>query len=88
MISGHPPIRERQRASAVDVIRERPAGRLSPAKGIYSLLEALHIDIIEQDPRLTFTPTAQAQTRSSAEASRWRVALPAAGIAGDRSGIC
>jgi glycosyltransferase involved in cell wall biosynthesis len=33
------------------------AGRLSPEKGIYTLLETLHIDIIEQDQRLTFTAT-------------------------------
>ena len=33
------------------------AGRLSPEKGVYTLLEALHIDIIEQDPALTFTAT-------------------------------
>jgi D-inositol-3-phosphate glycosyltransferase len=33
------------------------AGRLSPEKGIYTLLETLHIDIIEQDPALTFTVT-------------------------------
>jgi D-inositol-3-phosphate glycosyltransferase len=33
------------------------AGRLSPEKGIYNLLETLHIDIIEQDPALTFTAT-------------------------------
>jgi D-inositol-3-phosphate glycosyltransferase len=33
------------------------AGRLSPEKGIYTLLETLHIDIIEQDPGLTFTAT-------------------------------
>jgi D-inositol-3-phosphate glycosyltransferase len=33
------------------------AGRLSPEKGIYTLLETLHIDIIERDPRLTFTAT-------------------------------
>ena len=33
------------------------AGRLSPEKGIYTLLEMLHIDIIEQDPGLTFTAT-------------------------------
>jgi glycosyltransferase involved in cell wall biosynthesis len=33
------------------------AGRLSPEKGIYTLLETLHIDIIEQDPSLTFTAT-------------------------------
>jgi D-inositol-3-phosphate glycosyltransferase len=32
-------------------------GRLSPEKGIYTLLETLHIDIIEQDPGLTFTAT-------------------------------
>ena len=33
------------------------AGRLSPEKGIYTLLETLHIDIIAQDPALTFTAT-------------------------------
>ena len=33
------------------------AGRLSPEKGIYTLLETLHIDIIEQDVKLTFTVT-------------------------------
>jgi glycosyltransferase involved in cell wall biosynthesis len=33
------------------------AGRLSPEKGIYTLLETLHIDIIEQAPGLTFTAT-------------------------------
>lgn len=33
------------------------AGRLSPEKGIYTLLETLHIDIIEQDLDLTFTAT-------------------------------
>ena len=33
------------------------AGRLSPEKGIYTLLETLHIDIIEQDPGLSFTAT-------------------------------
>jgi D-inositol-3-phosphate glycosyltransferase len=38
-------------------IRVLFAGRLSPEKGIYTLLEMLHIDIIEQDPRLTFTAT-------------------------------
>ena len=33
------------------------AGRLSPEKGIYTLLETLHLDIIEQHPGLTFTAT-------------------------------
>jgi glycosyltransferase involved in cell wall biosynthesis len=33
------------------------AGRLSPEKGIYTLLETMHIDIIEQDPEFTFTAT-------------------------------
>jgi D-inositol-3-phosphate glycosyltransferase len=33
------------------------AGRLSPEKGIYTLLAMLHIDIIEQDKGLTFTAT-------------------------------
>jgi D-inositol-3-phosphate glycosyltransferase len=33
------------------------AGRLSPEKGIYTLLETLHIDIVAQDVSLTFTAT-------------------------------
>jgi D-inositol-3-phosphate glycosyltransferase len=33
------------------------AGRLSPEKGIYTLLETLHIDVIEQDVDLLFTAT-------------------------------
>ncbi len=33
------------------------AGRLSPEKGSYTLLETLHIDVIEQDPALVFTAT-------------------------------
>jgi D-inositol-3-phosphate glycosyltransferase len=33
------------------------AGRLSPEKGVYTLLETLHIDIIERDVDLTFTAT-------------------------------
>jgi glycosyltransferase involved in cell wall biosynthesis len=33
------------------------AGRLSPEKGIYTLLETLHIDIIDQDLDLVFTAT-------------------------------
>lgn len=33
------------------------AGRLSPEKGIYTLLSTLHIDIIDQDVSLTFTAT-------------------------------
>ncbi|OLF05768.1 hypothetical protein BLA60_35260 [Actinophytocola xinjiangensis] len=33
------------------------AGRLSPEKGIYTLLETLHIDVIVQDLTLTFTAT-------------------------------
>lgn len=33
------------------------AGRLSPEKGIYTLLSTLHIDVIDQDVDLTFTAT-------------------------------
>jgi D-inositol-3-phosphate glycosyltransferase len=33
------------------------AGRLSPEKGIYTLLETLHVDFIDADPALTFTAT-------------------------------
>jgi glycosyltransferase involved in cell wall biosynthesis len=46
-----------RRDSADDPIRVLFAGRLSPEKGIYTLLETLHIDIIEQDLALTFTAT-------------------------------
>jgi D-inositol-3-phosphate glycosyltransferase len=54
-----PPIRERDKAFAVAGTTERVliAGRLSPEKGIYTLLETLHIDIIDSDPALTFTAT-------------------------------
>ena len=41
----------------VGKVRVLFAGRLSPEKGIYTLLETLHIDIIEQDQELTFTAT-------------------------------
>lgn len=33
------------------------AGRLSPEKGIYTLLSMLHVDVIEHDLELTFTAT-------------------------------
>lgn len=33
------------------------AGRLTPEKGIYTLLSMLHTDLIDQDPSLTFTVT-------------------------------
>ncbi|WAX57986.1 glycosyltransferase family 4 protein [Jatrophihabitans cynanchi] len=33
------------------------AGRLSPEKGIYTLLSMLHVDVIADDPLLTFTVT-------------------------------
>jgi glycosyltransferase involved in cell wall biosynthesis len=33
------------------------AGRLSPEKGVYTLLATLHIDVIDQDRDLTFTAT-------------------------------
>ncbi len=40
------------------------AGRLSPEKGIYTLLETLHLDIIEQQPGLTFTATTAGADKS------------------------
>lgn len=40
------------------------AGRLSPEKGIYTLLETLHIDIIEQDVKLAFTVTTAGADKS------------------------
>ena len=38
-------------------VRVLYAGRLSPEKGIYTLLSMLHVDVIADDPRLTFTVT-------------------------------
>jgi len=43
--------------NAVGKTRVLFAGRLSPEKGIYTLLSTLHIDIIDQDVELTFTAT-------------------------------
>jgi D-inositol-3-phosphate glycosyltransferase len=43
--------------NATNTTRILFAGRLSPEKGIYTLLETLHIDIIEQNVKLTFTAT-------------------------------
>ncbi len=40
-----------------DTIRILFAGRLSPEKGIYTLLETLHIDTIVENAKLTFTVT-------------------------------
>lgn len=40
------------------------AGRLSPEKGVYTLLETLHIDIVEQDVGLTFTATTAGADKS------------------------
>jgi glycosyltransferase involved in cell wall biosynthesis len=33
------------------------AGRLSPEKGIYTFLEMLHVDLVDDDPNLSFTVT-------------------------------
>ena len=46
-----------RRASRAGMTRVLYAGRLSPEKGIYTLLAALHVDIIADDPSLTFTVT-------------------------------
>jgi D-inositol-3-phosphate glycosyltransferase len=46
------------------------AGRLSPEKGIYTLLETLHIDIIEQDQGLTFTATTAGVDKPQGRSSR------------------
>ncbi len=40
-----------------DLTRILYAGRLSPEKGIYTLLAMLHIDVIADDPNLSFTVT-------------------------------
>jgi D-inositol-3-phosphate glycosyltransferase len=39
------------------------AGRLSPEKGIYTLLEMLHSDLVHRDIRLTFTATAAGEDK-------------------------
>jgi glycosyltransferase involved in cell wall biosynthesis len=46
-----------RKSHSKDTIRILFAGRLSAQKGIYTFLEALHLDIIVDDPRLTFTVT-------------------------------
>jgi D-inositol-3-phosphate glycosyltransferase len=40
-----------------DVTRVLYAGRLSPEKGIYTLLEMLHLDVVSHQVNLTFTAT-------------------------------
>ncbi|WP_310964783.1 glycosyltransferase family 4 protein [Nocardioides terrisoli] len=49
--------REPRRASPTGQTRILFAGRLSPEKGIYTLLETLHVDVIDRDASLTFTAT-------------------------------
>ena len=46
-----------RRPGPVGVTRVLYAGRLSPEKGIYTLLAMLHIDLVEHDMELTFTAT-------------------------------
>jgi D-inositol-3-phosphate glycosyltransferase len=62
------------------------AGRLSPEKGIYTLLETLHIDVIEQHPGLTFTATtAGADKPQGAIISRLLAAHPGITLAPSRT---
>ena len=44
-------------ANPTGSVRILYAGRLSPEKGIYTLLAAMHVDVIAEDPLLTFTAT-------------------------------
>ena len=46
-----------RQASSAERTRILYAGRLSPEKGIYTLLSMLHVDVIADDPTLTFTVT-------------------------------
>ncbi len=46
-----------RRRDASSTTRVLFAGRLSPEKGIYTLLEMLHLDTLEHDMELTFTAT-------------------------------
>jgi glycosyltransferase involved in cell wall biosynthesis len=46
-----------RRSGAPGVARVLYAGRLSPEKGIYTLLSMLHNDLVTQDVELTFTAT-------------------------------
>lgn len=43
------------------------AGRLSPEKGIYTLLEMLHVDVIADDPMLRFTVTTAGSDKPQGE---------------------
>ena len=54
-----PPATEPAPASFVNpaALPDLYAGRLSPEKGVYTLLSALHVDVIADDPLLTFTVT-------------------------------
>lgn len=54
---------------AIDETKTRVlfAGRLSPEKGIYTLLATLHIDIIDQDDSLTFTATTAGSDKAQGE---------------------
>jgi len=46
-----------RRSATLGVTRVLYAGRLSPEKGIYTLLAMLHSDLVEQNVELTFTAT-------------------------------
>jgi len=48
---------EIRKPNTKDTIRILFAGRLSAQKGIYTFLEALHLDLLVNNPRLTFTVT-------------------------------
>ena len=49
--------REVRPANPTGSVRILYAGRLSPEKGIYTLLAAMHVDLIADDPLITFTAT-------------------------------
>lgn len=50
-----------------DLTRVLYAGRLSPEKGIYTLLAMLHVDVIADDPTLRFTVTTAGSDKPQGE---------------------
>jgi glycosyltransferase involved in cell wall biosynthesis len=66
-------------------IRILYAGRLSPEKGIYTLLATLHVDVVEQDAQLEFTATTAGADKPQGEIiERLLVAHPAISVVGAR----
>jgi D-inositol-3-phosphate glycosyltransferase len=61
------------------------AGRLSPEKGIYTLLSMLHIDLIAEDPQLSFTVTTAGSDKPQGQITEQLIgAHPGIAVAGAR----